>query len=297
MNKFVFIAAAILLAQSGFAQTDSTTKKTDTIRVGNFIIIKKDKKEVYNEQPPATDTSGNSFDITIGSSSTPSSSYKRRSSIISTNWLIFDLGFNNWNDKTNYSAISPSDTYLQQTPGVGNKPYTKDDFSLRTVKSSNVNIWLFMQKLNLYKGIINLKYGLGINMYNFRYESNVTYKRNPAYIIRDTILFSKNKLAADYITVPLMVNINTMPDRKNGLSLSFGVSAGYLYNSRNKQVSDERGKQKIKGDIGLNNWRLAYVGELGMGPVRLYGSYSINPLHERTLEQYPYIVGIRFSNW
>jgi hypothetical protein len=296
MNKFVFIAAAMLLAQSGFAQTDSTIKKTDTVRVGNFIIIKKDKKESYSEpSPSSTDTS--SFNISIGTSSSSGSYNKKHQSIISTNWLIFDLGFNNWDDKTNYDNIAASDNYLQQLPGVSGKPYTKDDFSLRTVKSSNVNIWLFMQKLNVYKNIISLKYGLGINMYNFRYETNVSYLRNPPRIVKDTILFSKNKLAADYITIPLMVNFNTMPDRRNGLSVSFGVSAGYLYNSRNKQVSDERGKQKIKGDIGLNNWLLAYVGELGMGPIRLYGSYSINPLHENTLKQYPYVVGIRFSNW
>jgi hypothetical protein len=49
----------------------------------------------------------------------------------------------------------------------------------------------------------------------------------------------------------------------------------------------------------LQPWRFAVVGELGLGPVRLYGSYSLNDLHKEStgLKQTPYAVGIRFSNW
>ena len=99
---------------------------------------------------------------------------------------------------------------------------------------------------------VNLKYGIGLEMYNWRYETNITYHKNPAYIYRDTIQFSKNKLATDYVTIPFMININPFPHRRQGLSFSVGISAGYLYNSRNKQVSDERGKQKIHGDFDLD---------------------------------------------
>jgi hypothetical protein len=41
---------------------------------------------------------------------------------------------------------------------------------------------------------------------------------------------------------------------------------------------------------------LAYVGELGLGPVKIFGSYAMTPLHKYGLEQYPYTLGIRFSN-
>ena len=78
-----------------------------------------------------------------------------------------------------------------------------------------------------------------------------------------------------------------------------GVSAGYLVGSRNKQISGERGKQKINGNFEMEPWRLAAIGELGIGPVRLYGSYSLNKLQKDVtrLEQFPYAIGIRFSNW
>jgi len=153
------------------------------------------------------------------------------------------------------------------------------------------------QRLNLAKGYVNLKYGLGVEMFNFRYESNISYNKNPVYIYRDTINFSKNKLYAPYASVPFMLNINTNPGHKKGLTLSAGVSAGYLVGSHTKQISAERDKVKIKGDLGLEKFRLAYIGELGIGPIHLYGSYSIRRLHETGLEQYPYSLGIRFSNW
>ena len=184
--------------------------------------------------------------------------------------------------------------YLKAGQG---QPFTSADLNLKNNKTSNVNIWLFMQKLNVINHVINLKYGIGLEMYNWRYETNITYHKNPAYIYRDTIQFSKNKLATDYITIPFMININPFPHKRQGLSFSVGISAGYLYNSRNKQVSDERGKQKLHGDFDLDPWRIAYVGEIGLGPVRVYGSYSINNLYQHGVVQYPYAVGLRFSNW
>lgn len=289
MKRVIYVAAALLLTVSGFAQKDSTRpNEPDTIKVGNFIIIKKNKS-THNSD---TSNKNSQILVDIGSSEGTSSHHYRRSRV-STNWLIFDLGFANWRDKTVYGSAEAND-YLN---AQGSSHFSSSDLNLKNIKSSNVNIWLFMQKLNVTHHVLNLKYGLGLEMYNYRYETNVTYHKNPAYIIRDTVDFSKNKLGADYITIPFMININPFTHKRDGLSLSFGVSAGYLYSSRNKQVSSERGKQKIKGDFDLDPWRFAYIGEVGLGPIRLYGSYSLNTLHERGLKQYPYAVGVRFSNW
>lgn len=291
------MAAAMLLACSGYAQQDTTgNNKPDTIHVGNFIIIKKNKnaRNTNNNNNNDNDTMNNNTDndddhninIHIGSN-------KHSHSNIQTNWLIFDLGFANYRDETDY-ATANTDPYLHP----GTKPFTKDDFKLRTVKSSNVNIWLFMQKVNITKHVLNLKYGLGYEMYNFRYQTNLSYNNGtPSFIYRDSVLFSKNKLFAGYATIPFMLNVNTSPEHKHGFSFSVGVSAGYLLGARNKQISDERGKVKIKGDLDLDKWRLAYIAEAGLGPVHLYGSYSMNPLHENALKQYPYAIGIRFSNF
>jgi hypothetical protein len=167
-------------------------------------------------------------------------------------------------------------------------------------KTTNVNLWFFMQKVSIVKQAVFLKYGMGMEMYNFRYDSRVSYRKESfPYLYNDSISFSKNKLFAGYLSVPLMLHINTTPGNKKGFSFSAGVSAGYLVGSRVKQKSEERGKQKYKGDFDLSPFRTALIGELGIGPVKLYGSYSLNTLHDSytRLEQYPFAVGIRFSNW
>ena len=79
-------------------------------------------------------------------------------------------------------------------------PFQKSDLKLITGKSSNVNIWLFMQKLNVADRVLNLKYGLGLEMFNFRYKNDISYNNNPDYIYRDTIDFSKDKLYVGYAT-------------------------------------------------------------------------------------------------
>ena len=279
MKRIYTTLATIMVVATAMAQTDSSRKMTDTsgiridtLKVGNFIIIKKTKnndettRQIIVDRKPV------------------------KPSKLSTNWFIFDLGFANTNDQTDYSKIA-GNSYLRS-------PFIKDDFKLRASKSSNVNIWVVMQKLNLAKGYVNLKYGIGLEMFNLRYQTPINYSKGPSpYIFMDTIKFSKNKLYAGYVSVPFMLNINTTPGKRKGFSFSAGISAGYLVGSHDKQISGERGKDKTHGDLGLEQFRLAYIGELGLGPIRLFGSYAITKLHEKGLEQYPYSLGIRFSNW
>src|SRR5206468_2175250 len=124
---------------------------------------------------------------------------------LSTNYLIFDLGFANYNDKTDYSSLE-AQNFLHANGGA---PFQK-------------------------------------------------------------------------------IDINPTSRSHHGFSLSAGISAGYKIGSHTKQVSDERGKFKDHGDFNLDPWRFAYVAELGLGPVHLYGSYSIKPMFEDAVKQYPY---------
>ena len=288
MKLFTLMALVFVCAITN-AQSDPQKKDNDTIRIGNIIIIK-NGKEGDNEK--------NNTHITV------ERKRHRKASNVSTNWGVVDLGFANYNDETNYGATGG---YLYNRPMT--TPLGKNDFKLRTGKSVNVNIWFFMQRLNVIKHHVNLKYGMGLELNNYRYRSaaNISYLEQNPYlpgqatspiIIRDSVQFSKNKLAADYLTVPLMLNFSTSPGYTNkGLSISVGVSAGYLYSQRNKQISDERGKERNKGDYDLEKFKLSYVAELGLGPVRLYGSYSPTSFYSNGLNMKPYTLGVRLSNW
>ncbi|MFM2358692.1 MAG: hypothetical protein RLY16_685, partial [Bacteroidota bacterium] len=195
-------------------------------------------------------------------------------------------------------------SYVYNRPGAA--PLGKSDFALNAGKSINVNIWLFMQKINLIKQHVFLKYGIGVELNNYRYKSSVSYLNenpfitgaSPAPIVfRDSVTFTKNKLAADYLSVPVMLSFQTGKSHNRGLNISFGVSAGYLYSQRNKQASEARGKLTTKGNFDLEQFKLAYVAELGLGPVRLYGTYSPKSMYQRGLDIRPYTLGLRFSNW
>ncbi len=291
---------------SSYAKSDSVLIKQDTIKVGNFFIVKKSAengKVILNARNQAgTIQIGN---VTIKANdldSKPVIKIERKKPApkkVSTNWWIFDLGFAGNRDETNYATAVGNTSYLRTVRAASGAP-NKQTFNLNNGKTSNVNLWFFMQKVSIVKQAVFLKYGFGMEMYNFRYDSRVSYRKdNYPYVYNDSISFTKNKLYAGYLSVPMMLHVNTTPGNKKGFSFSAGVSAGYLIGSRNKQKSAERGKQKYKGDFDLSPFRTALIGELGIGPVKLYGSYSLNTLHDSytRLEQYPFAVGIRFSNW
>ncbi len=294
MKRLVILLATVFYCFNAVAQEDSTiqSKKSDTIRVGNIIIVKKGGKK----------SSGDSSGLSI--KTTP-----RKKSRISTNWGIVDIGFSNYSDKTNYASAT-ADGFLQNNR-PGQPDLDKDDFKLKTGKSMNINIWFFIQQLNLVKENVSLKYGLGLELNNYRYKSSksISYKEdgqipytngiitNKPFIFRDSISFSKNKLAADYLTIPVMLNFATNDWGKHrGFNIAFGISGGYLYSQRNKQVSKERGKEKNKGDYDLEKFKFSYIGEVGIGPVKFYASYAPKSIYEHSLDMRPFNFGIRISN-
>ena len=276
MKRIFILCMALCAMMTGFAQTDSTKQtKPDTIKIGGMVIIR---------EPGSKEEDGKrSRNIQINTRR------KSKDANVSTNWWIFDIGFSNYNDKTNYASVAAQAI----APGS-----TEDWFKLRTGKSRSVNIWFVMQKLNLAEHVVNLKYGLGLELNNYHFEDRrLKINKNPTMFTQGYSDLHKNKLAADYLTAPLMLNFNFTPKRDNNESFGFsaGISAGLLYSARQK-IKDGK-VEKTKGDFDLRTWKLSYVGELTLGPVRLYGSYALKPLFEKGLEMTPYNVGFRFSNW
>lgn len=296
MKKLTTILALALFCLNANAQTDSLPKsvndtiviseKRDTVRIGNVIIIK---------------NGSGKRNAGISKDTIP-----KKYSRLTTNWWIVDLGFNNFSDETNYGNVG---SYIVNQPG--SPAINSNDFKLRNGKSINVNIWFFMQKYDLIKTNVSLKYGLGLELNNYRFKSPISFKEdgpipysatnavtNAPFVFRDSVSFKKNKLAADYITVPLMLSFKTNSAKgKPALSVSFGVSAGYLYSQRNKQVSESRGKQRNRGDYDLEKFKISYIGELGLGPVKFYGSYSPKSMFSNEMDFRPYAFGLRLSKF
>ena len=280
MKRIFTLCAALCMMMAVSAQTDTTGTKNeppayDTIRIGGMIIVRKvgskDKEVSKDGEYKMRNRRGN------------------KPSNLTTNWWIFDLGFSSFNDESDYTSAALNGFVA---PGIN-----KDDFKLRTGKSKNVNVWFFMQKLNIAKHVLNLKYGLGLELNNYSFENTkLAFAKNPTFISEGADDFKKVKLAADYVTVPIMLNINFTPNRSKGFGISGGISAGYLYSARFKtKMNDD--VTKIKSDFDLERFKLSYIGEIALGPVRLYGSYAMKNMWEKGLDMTPYNFGFRFSNW
>ncbi|MEN9549113.1 MAG: hypothetical protein RIR12_1704 [Bacteroidota bacterium] len=290
MKKLFTLCAAFSIISVCFSQTNTdstlTTKpkvEEDTIRIGGMIIIRKkgSREEAKKEDDYQIKNRKNS----------------EKPSNLTTNWWIFDFGFSNYTDNSLYSSVATQ----AYAPGAN-----ASWLQLRDGKSRNVNVWFFMQKLNIAKQVLNFKYGLGLELNNFRFKQPIRFNENNTPIANPPILtydatpnrsYSKNKLAADYLTVPVLLNVNFTPRRESGFGFSTGVSLGYLYSSRNKFKNTDEGKEKVKGDFDLNKWKFSYIAELSLGSVRFYGSYAPKSMFQRGLDIKPYNVGFRFSNW
>ena len=271
MKRIFIVCITLCIALTGFTQNEP-----DTIKVGGLNIIRKSGKDKEYKMPDR----------------------KRHNSNLRTNWWIVDLGFANYNDNTNYSSTAAQ----QYAPGSNGSW-----FALRSGKSVNVNIWFFMQRLNIAKHVLNLQYGLGLELNNYRYKQNIRYNANPPATNNPPIVtldntanrsYKKDKLAADYLTAPLMLNFNFTPGRHgDGFGFSGGISAGWLYSARNKTITSDEGKKKAKDDFDLERFKISYVGEVTLGPVKLYGSLAMKNMYKRGLDITPYNFGVRFSNW
>lgn len=282
MKKYLLFINLLVLFNLANAQ--------DTIRVGNLVIVKPINDTVEVEKYMPRKKAKISYRTT-----------RKFNNIDNrTSYFDWDFGFANYIDKSPtllYTAM-PSSIY---PPTFNPMPYMDaNSLSLNHLKSSNVNLWFVQQRVKLIKNFASIQYGVGFEMFNFRFEKNISFREDVAGKIKyDNINFSKNKLFVKYLTVPVKLNFNLSPGATRPLHASIGMSAGYLLKARNKQISAERGKEKYNGTFNLNNWRVATIGELGFGNFTLYGSYSHTNLfddQQSILQLTPIAIGIKLSD-
>ena len=288
---------------------DTVLIGSDTLKIGSILIVNKKEAEATNFKTIIKIGDASYGRPTDGEYGWIKGDFKKTKieiargpktlKNIETNWFIFDLGFANFIDKSPtlyWLAANPNS--LPFYPGPVMSP---ENFTLNNKKSTNVNIWVVAQKLNLYQHKINLKYGLGVEMFNFRFDKPISFREDIVTNIKmDVVSFTKNKLLVKYLTVPVQINFSPNPTNKKAFYASIGMSAGYLWNAKNKQISGERGKEKFRGNFNLNDWRFATIGELGVGAVRLYGSFANSNLFNKNqsfVDMQPFAVGLRFSKF
>ena len=181
--------------------------------------------------------------------------------------LELSIGYNAWLDNGS-TALSLSNNNLE----------------LINSKSTHVNL-SYVNYFKIYKNFIQFSAGVGIDWNNYRFSKNITLspKSDSMNLVVDNINYSKNKLMAKYVTVPLQLHFATKPNKKGDmLGVAGGVELGYLLNGRQKQISEEKGKQKIDDDYNLADLRLGYTLCANYGNTGIYAKYYPNSTFKET---------------
>lgn len=208
---------------------------------------------------------------------------------------MVDLGVNILQDNTDYSSPA-AQAFLQVPSNLKNENL----FSLRNSKSINVNVYPLMAKWRVVHSRaqrIYLAAGVGLQMYNFRFNKNITYinETTPA-VIYDSNAVTKNKLGFTYLSVPLQATFKTKLAKKAWLVYGVGITGGYRIDSWTKKVSDKAGKVKNHDSFNFNNFNSCLTAEIGLDNYfRLYASYQLTALHENALDQHPLCIGLRIG--
>ncbi len=206
-----------------------------------------------------------------------------------------------------------------------------DPLSLQYEKSLTVNVNLYEQNFALNRtqtfGFIT---GLGLSINNYRFSQ-------PTYLAPDSINLSaftmsnvnvrKSKLAAAYVTVPLLFEIQTNKF-KHGKHFHFTVGAivnarisshtKIYFNEANKpyRLEDpvtglpsfmyyvtpnrtDRNIIKSYNSFSLTPFRVDATARIGYGPINFFATYALTPMFQKNKgpELYQWSAGITLVGW
>lgn len=232
------------------------------------------------------DDKGIDFEIDGHNKRLPDGSSKKKDAFYTQSiWSGFELGINGYvND--------------QRSLGLAD---TIRGFDLDYTKAFAVNINPYEYNLRLLKDNIFLVTGLGVEINNYRFNSNMRMIPNTRpleTILEDDLPYDKNKLTTVFINAPLYLSLRT-PKIKNGqqFSISPGFTAGWLVRSYQKRVLDGDGRSKIRtrDDFNLQPFRINASLRVSYASFTAFANYSINEMFYkgRGPELYPFTVGVR----
>ncbi|HLP13677.1 MAG TPA: outer membrane beta-barrel protein [Flavobacteriales bacterium] len=156
-------------------------------------------------------------------------------------------------------------------------------------------------KFKIVPKYVTLTTGLGVqwNKYAFKNNYTLNYNSDSVYGMLDSsATFTKNKLSATYLQVPLMFEIKTHERLSKAFHLGFGVIGAYKLGSNLKQEFSQKGFEtegKFKGHYQLNPFQLYATARIGYGKhFTVFANYGLMPVFEskKGPDLRPFTVGI-----
>ena len=210
----------------------------------------------------------------------------RRSRKSEAHWAGLDFGF-----------LMLMDENLDNT--FADNRYWNND----AARSQVWNLNLLEHKFNFGTPYVGLTTGLGFSWKQVAFKNNYLIQTSvdSTFAVADTVnQYSKNKLKASYLTVPLMLEFNTSANENKSFYLAAGVVGGVRLTSRIKRQGEFQGnefKEKIKGRYNLNAFQLDAAVRLGYGSWGVFANYSLLPLFDKgtTVDVYPLTFGLSLN--
>lgn len=291
MNKWNTLLALLLFAVPVFAQEETEEQGGETTEEVVF-------EEKGSGEPDTTRMNiGNREVIIITKSDGESEEYdidfdedqeepSKRSNRSEAHWSGVDFGFTMLMNNNFENSFS-------------NNPYWEND----AARSQVWNLNLFEHKFNFGTPYVGLTTGLGFSFTGIAFKDNYVLSSNADTVFAtiDTVnVYSKNKLRASYLTVPLLLEFTTSAGSDNGFYLAAGVVGGVRLTSRVKRNGEFEGrefKERIKGNYGLNSFRLDAAARFGYGNWGVFANYNLLPLFDdgRTVDVYPLTFGLSLN--
>ncbi|MBS1765588.1 MAG: DUF2807 domain-containing protein [Bacteroidetes bacterium] len=205
-----------------------------------------------------------------------------------TYWAGLDLGFNGF-----YNSKSHFDT-----------PDGYDFMEMIPEKSIAVNINFYEKELKLYKNYILASTGVGLSYNNFRFRKNMSLipDTNALWYTADTMNLRKNKLTVSYLTVPVLLTINTSTEAKKAFHITAGMLFSYKLGSHTKKVYSENGskkKDKTYDDFNIEPFRYDATVRIGYRNYTLFANYALSDFFKKNKgpELQPWTLGISLVPW
>jgi hypothetical protein len=270
MKTLSITIAAILTSFIGFAQTESDTTN----------IMLGDKQILVIEPKSTNDTLNLSVNDTVVDDSDDKNTL--------THWDGIDVGVNMLLTKSGSMTMDSASQWLDL------------DYS----RSFSWRFNIFEEKIRFYKDYVGLIVGAGLTYNSYGLKNNVRVQTADssatyAVTIPDSIMdFSKNKLRASYVNVPLILEINTSKDNDKCFHIAAGVIGGWKMGSITKQKWEnggEKNEYRNKADYNLSPFTLDATARVGYRNFTVFATYGLTPLFQKDKgpEVYPVTVGLQ----
>lgn len=254
MKRLFFTIIACLAATTLFAQTTTTDSvKTDTtktrrtrIRLGFGDDVTEVK--INDTTRTASKAPGFSFGLTF---------------------TRFDIGLTTLNDNGSFT-LSPANDFL----------------SYRSWRSSSIGFDV-LQLGYRFSSSFRFYVAGGFDWTNLRLRNNITIQRGGSALtyIQDDVQYSKNRLSATYIRVPISFDFRTHEDA-DGRRFHFvlGPDLGVRISNSQKHES-KQGDTKLTGDYHFAKFRYGAAARIGYGAIGVFAKYYFNNMFENSPAQ------------